>query len=115
MRAYETLALTGRPRYRIGLRVDHSMRVPLPGGVGITPPPFAFPQSKMVPSAGFEPTTTDLEKRCSFQLSYEDRANWSGRQDSNLRQPAWKDGALPTELLPRKNIYGGTAGDRTQT
>ena len=26
--------------------------------------------------------------------------NWSGRRDSNPRQPAWKAGTLPTELLP---------------
>ena len=25
---------------------------------------------------------------------------WSGRRDSNSRQPAWKAGTLPTELLP---------------
>ena len=25
---------------------------------------------------------------------------WSGRRDSNSRQPAWKADALPTELLP---------------
>ena len=25
---------------------------------------------------------------------------WSGRQDSNLRHPPWKGGALPTELRP---------------
>ena len=25
---------------------------------------------------------------------------WSGRRDSNPRQPAWKAGTLPTELLP---------------
>ena len=82
------------------------MRFPLPGGVGITPPPFAIPRKvKMASTAGLEPTTTDLEKRCSFRLSYEDQVNWSGRQDSNLRQPAWKDGALPTELLPRTKVY----------
>src|SRR5262249_35822966 len=26
---------------------------------------------------------------------------WSGRRDSNPRQPAWKAGTLPTELLPQ--------------
>ncbi len=25
---------------------------------------------------------------------------WSGRRDSNPRQPAWKAGTLPAELLP---------------
>lgn len=30
---------------------------------------------------------------------------WSGRQDSNLRHPPWKGGALPTELRPHeKNL-----------
>ena len=28
-------------------------------------------------------------------------ANWCGRQGSNLRHRAWKDRALPTELLPQ--------------
>ena len=27
--------------------------------------------------------------------------SWSGRRDSNPRQPAWKAGTLPTELLPQ--------------
>ena len=27
---------------------------------------------------------------------------WSGRQDSNLRHPPWKGGALPTELRPHR-------------
>ncbi len=26
---------------------------------------------------------------------------WSGRRDSNSRQPAWKAGTLATELRPR--------------
>ena len=30
---------------------------------------------------------------------------WSGRRDSNSRQPAWKAGTLPTELLPQNHIY----------
>ncbi len=34
--------------------------------------------------------------------------NWSGRQDSNLRHPPWKGGALPTELRPHiKNVKDG--------
>ena len=32
-------------------------------------------------------------------------ASWSGRRDSNPRQPAWKAGTLPTELLPQNRIY----------
>ena len=72
--------------------------------------------------AGFEPATHGLEVRCSIHLSYRRtscgpprraprRAAWpwaarpntplkSGRRDSNPRQPAWKAGALPTELHP---------------
>ncbi len=30
---------------------------------------------------------------------------WSGRRDSNPRQPAWKAGTLPTELLPPNQSY----------
>ena len=30
---------------------------------------------------------------------------WSGRRDSNPRQPAWKAGTLPTELLPHFHSY----------
>ncbi len=33
----------------------------------------------------------------------------SGRRDSNPRQPAWKAGTLPTELLPQSR------GARTRT
>ena len=32
--------------------------------------------------------------------------NWSGRRDSNPRQPAWKAGTLPTELLPHSYATG---------
>ena len=30
---------------------------------------------------------------------------WSGRRDSNPRQPAWRAGALPAELLPRRALF----------
>lgn len=30
---------------------------------------------------------------------------WSGRRDSNPRQPAWKAGTLPTELLPLGGLH----------
>jgi hypothetical protein len=54
---------------------------------------------------GVEPPTDGLEGRCSIQLSY-----WrspfapqreSGREDSNLRPPAPKAGALPGCATPR--------------
>jgi len=32
---------------------------------------------------------------------------WSGRRDSNSRQPAWKAGTLPTELLPHLRLNTG--------
>ena len=32
---------------------------------------------------------------------------WSGRQDSNLRHPPWKGGALPTELRPHRTRENG--------
>ena len=38
---------------------------------------------------------------------------WSGRTDSNRRQPPWQGGALPTELRPRGS--GDGAGERTRT
>lgn len=47
---------------------------------------------------GIEPTTYRLRAGCSKPLSYE---VWCGRQASNLRHPAWKAGALPTELHPQ--------------
>jgi len=55
---------------------------------------------------GLEPPTGGLEIRCSIQLSYRravvrghrtqryDEGGWSGREDSNLRLPAPKAGAL---------------------
>ena len=35
---------------------------------------------------------------------------WSGRQDSNLRHPPWKGGALPTELRPHRTKRNGGEG-----
>ena len=46
----------------------------------------------IVIAAGFEPATVCLEGRCSIQLSY--ATKMSGWQDSNLRPPAPKAGAM---------------------
>jgi hypothetical protein len=65
-----------------------------------------------VKAEGFEPSTACLEGRCSIQLSYASifllKLKWkkfllSGWQDSNLRPPAPKAGAI-TELryTPKK-------------
>ncbi len=43
---------------------------------------------------GFEPRTACLEGRCSIQLSYATIYNLSGWQDSNLRPPRPKRGAI---------------------
>ena len=72
---------------------------------------------------GFEPSTACLEGRCSIQLSYASiyllklkwkKFNLSGWQDSNLRPPAPKAGAI-TELryTPKKNYNSGETGTRT--
>jgi hypothetical protein len=53
-----------------------------------------------VNAEGFEPSTACLEGRCSIQLSYASICFktygkvWSGWQDSNLRPPAPKAGAI---------------------
>ena len=43
---------------------------------------------------GFEPLTVCLEGRCSIQLSYATLLIMSGWQDSNLRPPRPKRGAI---------------------
>lgn len=52
---------------------------------------FIFMKICMAPSAGFEPAATDLEKRCSFQLSYEDVES----KDSRDEQVAGPQGLEP--------------------
>ena len=62
-----------------------------------------------VKAEGFEPSTACLEGRCSIQLSYASILHKkSGWQDSNLRPPAPKAGAI-TELryTPNKTLKSG--------
>jgi hypothetical protein len=42
-------------------------------------------------------------------------ANWWRRQESNLRPPACKAGALPTELRPRHSTVVGLRGLEPRT
>src|SRR5436853_6393422 len=58
-------------------------------------------QKELVSPAGLEPATHSLEGCCSVQLSYGEEM-WSGREDSNLRPPAPKAGALPDCATPRR-------------
>ena len=60
---------------------------------------------------GFEPLTHRLEICCSIQLSYRTikkpppkRRGQSGWQDSNLRPPAPKAGAIPGYATPRNKL-----------
>ena len=62
-----------------------------------------------VPLTGFEPVAHSLEGCCSIHLSY--RGVVSGWQDSNLRLPGPKPGALTGLRYTPKN--GGGSGLRT--
>src|SRR5262245_24184150 len=66
------------------------------------------------PSARIELATPSLPRKCTatvlrgrkMMVGLVSRVvpwvtRWSGRRDSNPRQPAWKAGALPAELHPR--------------
>src|SRR5690554_5500148 len=50
--------------------------------------------------------------KCGFfvHIRLSRKLNWSGRRDSNSRQPVWKTGALPTELHPQKLKLVGVTG-----
>lgn len=61
-------------------------------------------QGLFVAPIGFEPMTGYLEGSCSIQLSYGVKSStMSGWQDSNLRPPGPKPGAIPGYATPRKN------------
>ena len=69
---------------------------------------------------GFEPSTASLEGRCSIQLSYEPvilkllRPTVSGWQDSNLRPPRPKRGAMTgLRYTPSAIFICGETGTRT--
>ena len=63
---------------------------------------------------GFEPSTACLEGRCSIQLSYASNIVVSGWQDSNLRPPAPKAGAITgLRYTPKSKIKSGETGTRT--
>ena len=68
-------------------------------------------------AAGFEPATDCLEGNCSIQLSYATILVIlsSGWQDSNLRPPGPKPGAMTGLRYTPKVIYNcGETGTRTQ-
>ena len=60
---------------------------------------------------GFEPSTACLEGRCSIQLSYASVPNYlSGWQDSNLRPPGPKPGAMTGLRYTPKNKNAESKG-----
>ncbi len=57
----------------------------------------------MAERTGLEPATSGVTGRHSNQLNYHSRQyKWWALQDSNLRPPPCKGGALPAELSARK-------------
>ena len=59
-------------------------------------------QSPVVRPEGFEPSTAEVEARCSGPLSY--GRGWRPVKDSNLRLPRSKRGTLSTELTGRGKL-----------
>jgi hypothetical protein len=53
----------------------------------------------MEPREGLEPPLRDLQSR-ALPFGYRGTGIWSGRRASIPRPPAWRAGALPTELRP---------------
>ena len=68
---------------------------------------------------GFEPLTPSLPWKCSTPELHRPISLFissgslkqSGRRDSNSRPSAWKADALPTELLPQKDLRVKNRGD----
>jgi hypothetical protein len=56
---------------------------------------------------GFEPMNNGFADRClaTWLCRPASKGIWSGKRDSNPRQPRWQRGALPTELFPLKQAY----------
>ena len=70
-------------------------------------------QGFFVIAPGFEPGTYSLEVSCSIQLSYATIIFLSGWQDSNLRPPAPKAGAITGLRYTPKKQKSGETGTRT--
>ena len=72
-----------------------------------------FSPAELARQEGLEPATYCLEGSCSIQLSYE-TIFLSGWQDSNLRPPAPKAGAITgLRYTPQKKQKSGETGTRT--
>ena len=87
---------------------DHMNRVV--SGKILLPVPKLLEVAKVLRRGGFIcATTTSGVSRGRRAASGTRRSSntkiWSGRRDSNSRQPAWRAGALPAELLPRRAVF----------
>ncbi len=58
-------------------------------------------------ATGFEPVNNGFADRClaTWLCRHYLKKTWSGKRDSNPRQPRWQRGALPTELFPLSATY----------